>query len=256
MRHIWAALMSFSFTLAACLAFAQEPKSPAHEWSYEGAEGPAHWGDLKSDYETCKLGKRQSPIDIRNATKSELPAIRFDYQPSPLRIINNGHTIQINYAPGSYIVVGEKRYELRQFHFHHPSEERINGQPYDMVVHLVHADKEGHLAVVAVLLKEGTANAAVQKLWDNFPRAADKEESIPDVEVNAAALLPPTLGYYTFEGSLTTPPCSESVTWYVLKTPVEASAGEVETFSKLYPHNARPVQPLNGRAILGSDPKP
>jgi len=225
---------------------------PEHSWDYGDALGPSHWGEIKPDFATCKNGLRQSPIDIRNPQRAELPPIRFDYKSSPLHIINNGHTIQINYAPGSYIVIGEKRYELRQFHFHHPSEEHINGEAYDMVVHLVHADEGSHLAVIAVLLKKGNANTAIQKLWDNLPRTEGKEESVQGVEVNAAFLLPKTLGYYTFEGSLTTPPCSESVTWYVLKSPVEVSAVELAAFSKLYAHNSRPVQPLNGRVVLES----
>jgi carbonic anhydrase len=147
---------------------------------------------------------------------------------------------------------GGKRYELRQFHFHHPSEEEIDGKPYDMVIHLVHDDGEGHLAVVAVLLKQGKKNAAIRKLWDHLPRVAGKEESPAGIKVNAADLLPETLGYYAFEGSLTTPPCSESVAWYVLRAPVEVASAEVGAFAKLYPHNARPVQPRNGRAILES----
>jgi len=253
MRHPWTAGIVFSLALAACFSIAQEAKPPAHEWSYEGAEGPKHWGDLKPDYQTCKVGQRQSPIDIRDAKKTGLPPIQFDYKPSPLKIINNGHTIQINYAPGSFITVSDKRYELRQFHFHHPSEEHINSKPYDMVVHLVHADSDGHLAVVAVLLKKGSANPVIQKLWDNLPQAEGKEQELPNVEVNAAALLPEPLGYYTFDGSLTTPPCTEGVTWYVLKTPLEVSAGQIETFAKLYPHNARPIQPLDGRAIAESE---
>jgi carbonic anhydrase len=192
-------------------------------------------------------------VDIRDAKKSGLPPIQFDYKPSPLKIINNGHSIQINYAPGSFITVGDKRYELRQFHFHHPSEEYINGKSYDMVVHLVHSDSQGHLAVVAVLVKKGSANPMIQKLWDDLPRAEGKEQEPPNAEVNAAGLLPEPLGYYTFDGSLTTPPCTEGVTWYVLKTPLEVSAGQIETFAKLYPHNARPIQPSNGRAIAESE---
>ena len=229
-----------------------QAKASAHEWSYVGAEGPAHWGDLTADYATCKLGRRQSPIDIRDARQESLPPIKFDYRPSPLKIINNGHTIQVDYARGSMMSAGGKRYELRQFHFHHPSEEEINGKPYDMVIHLVHDDGEGHLAVVAVLLKQGKANAAIRKLWDHLPGVEGKGESPAGIEVNAADLLPETLGYYAFEGSLTTPPCSESVAWYVLKTPVDVSSAEVAVFAKLYPHNARPVQPRNGRAILES----
>jgi carbonic anhydrase len=247
-------IAAIGWFLALSIAFAvgQEPKPQAEGWSYAGPKGPEHWGELEPAYAECKLGQHQSPIDIRHAQQQALPPIQFAYRTSPLKIINNGHTIQVNYAPGSFIVVGDKQYELRQFHFHHPSEEEINGTPYDMVIHLVHADKEDHLAVIAVLLKQGNANSVLQKLWDHLPGAEGKEESPAGVKVNAADLLPETLGYYTFTGSLTTPPCSESVTWFVLKTPVEASPAEVATFAKLYPHNARPVQPLNGRQVLES----
>ncbi len=230
---------------------AQEGKH-AHAWGYEGREGPAYWGNLNPDYSVCRLGQQQSPIDIRNPRKAALPPLQFAYKPAPLKIINNGHTIQINYAPGSFLTVGDKRYQLKQFHFHHPSEEQINGKPQDMVAHLVHSDSDGHLAVVAVLLKTGSANGMIEKVWDNLPRTEGKEEEVSGVEANAAALLPPAAGYYTFPGSLTTPPCSEQVTWFVLKTPTQVSAEEVAAFAKVFPHNARPTQPLNGREVLES----
>jgi carbonic anhydrase len=138
---------------SATLACAQEHKSG--HWGYEGEDGPSHWGDLNPDYALCKNGHHQSPIDIRNPQEADLPAIRFDYKDSPLDIVDNGHTIMINYGTGSSIRVGGKQYTLKQFHFHRPYEERINGKSYDMVVHLVHADQEGNLAVVAVLLERG-----------------------------------------------------------------------------------------------------
>ncbi len=232
-------------------AQAQEAK-PAHEWSYSGAEGPKHWGSIKSDYATCKLGHRQSPIDIRDAKHHALPPIQFDYKSAPLKVINNGHTIQVNIPPGSFITVGDKKYELKQFHFHHPSEEHVNGRPYDMVAHLVHADSDGKLAVVAVLLDEGSANSLVQKIWENMPKTEGHEQVVSGVEINPSALLPMTTGYYTFPGSLTTPPCSEEVTWFVLKKPSELSAAEIAAFAKIYPHNARPIQPTNGRTIVES----
>jgi carbonic anhydrase len=227
---------------------AQDTK-PAVHWSYSGAEGPKNWGSIQPEYQACKIGHEQSPIDIRDAKKEALPPIQFDYKPTALKIINNGHTIQINYAPGSFITVGDKKYELKQFHFHHPSEEHINGKPYDMVAHLVHSDSDGKLAVVAVLLKKGSANAMVAKIWENLPKTEGPEAAVSGVEVNASALLPTETGYYTFAGSLTTPPCSEAVTWFVLKNPTELSAGDVEAFAKIFPHNARPIQPTNGRTI-------
>ncbi len=179
---------------------------------------------------------------------ADLPAIQFNYKPSPLKVIDNGHTIQVNYAPGSSIDVGGARYELLQFHFHKPSEEKIQGQSHAMVAHLVHQNAEGQLAVVAVLLDKGGANATIDTIWNHLPKEKEKETSV-DATVDAAALLPVDKGYYTFQGSLTTPPCSEQVRWFVLKTPTKVTESEIMAFGKLYPMNARPTQPLNGRAI-------
>ncbi len=223
-----------------------------HHWTYSGDTGPAKWAALESEYSACGLGKLQSPIDIRDgvAKKADLPAIAFDYKPSPLEIVDNGHTIQVNYAPGSFITVEGRRYELVQFHFHKPSEEKINGKSADMVAHLVHKNADGKLAVVAVLLNTGQSNKLVETLWKNLPRQKEKENAVEAVQVNAADLLPSKTGaYYTFTGSLTTPPCSEGVTWFVLKSPTSVSKSEVARFAKLYPMNARPAQPLNGREI-------
>jgi carbonic anhydrase len=169
-----------------------------------------------------------------------------------LDIIDNGHTIMINYAPGSFIHVGNKQYELKQFHFHRPSEEEINGKRYDMVVHLVHVAQDGSVAVVAVLLQEGENNPLIHELWNDLPKERDKDQRLDNIQINAAILLPADHGYYTFSGSLTTPPCTENVTWYVLKNPVTVSAAEIEAFSKLYRHDARPTQPLYGRVVQES----
>ena len=230
---------------------AQEHKA-GHEWSYDGSEGPTHWGDLKPEFAPCKTGHRQSPIDIRNPRKADLPAIEFVYKTSPLDIIDNGHTIMISYAPGSFIRVGDKQYQLKQFHFHKPSEEKINGKTYDMVVHLVHADQEGNLAVVAVLLHKGTDNQLVHELWSALPPVKEKEEVHENVQIDVTGLLPAKTGYYTFQGSLTTPPCSEGVTWFVMKQPVTVSAAEIAQFERLYRHDARPTQPNYGREVLES----
>src|SRR5579864_3000948 len=225
---------------------------PEHTWSYSGAQGPNHWGDLKPEFVACKTGHRQSPIDIRGTRNADLPPIQFDYKSSPLHIINDGHTIMVNYVPGSYISVAGKTYQLKQFHFHRPSEEKIRGEGYDMAVHLVHADEEGNLAVVAVLLQNGEENPLIQKLWDHLPKKKGKEEPLDGVEIDAARLLPADRGYYTFPGSLTTPPCSESVTWFVLKHSVTVSAAEIERFGRLYPNNARPTQAQYDRVVLES----
>jgi carbonic anhydrase len=141
---------------------------------------------------------------------------------------------------------------LKQFHFHHPSEEEIDGKRHDMVAHLVHADQDGNLAVVAVLLEKGQASPLLDELWKSVPPQKEKEVAVDNVQINAADLLPSDHGYYTFTGSLTTPPCSENVTWFVLKSPNTLSEAELSQFAKLYPHNARPVQPLNDRSVQES----
>jgi len=231
---------------------AQHSSDRHPHWSYSGAEGPDHWGDLEPDYATCKTGTRQSPINIEDAKPADLPAIHFDYQVSPLKIINNGHTIQVNYEPGSTMTVGGKQYTLVQFHFHHPSEEEIGGKQFDLVAHLVHKDAEGHLAVVAILFQSGQTNPFLDLLWKNVPKEVGKEVTNKKINLNVSDLLPPDHSYYTFAGSLTTPPCTEGVTWYVLRNPVELSAEEITTFAKWYPDNARPIQPTNGREIRES----
>ncbi len=247
------ALVAFLVFTAAwtTLAPAQDHKA-GHIWGYDGAEGPSHWGDLKPEFAPCKNGHRQSPVDISSTQKADLPTLQFDYKPSPLHIIDNGHTIMINYAPGSSFRVGDKQYQLKQFHFHRPSEERIHGKHFEMVVHLVHADQEGHLAVVAVLLEKGADSPLVHELWNHLPEGKEKEEVLDNVQIDLSTLLPANRGYYTFSGSLTTPPCSEDVTWFVLKHPVTVTAAEIDQFGKLYRHDARPTQPLYDRVVLES----
>jgi carbonic anhydrase len=247
------AIASMSVTLLTLAGGAFAAEHAAH-WTYSGANGPDKWQKIEPDYTTCGLGKTQSPIDIKDsvAKKADLPAIAFDYKPTPLAIVDNGHTIQVNYAPGSSITVGGKKYELVQFHFHKPSEEKINGKHFDMVAHLVHKDAEGKLAVVAVLLKGGHDNPLIATIWKNLPKH-ESETKVDSVSINVADLLPTNRKYYTFTGSLTTPPCSEDVTWFVLRTPSPVSSAQVARFGKAYAMNARPVQPLNGREVRASN---
>jgi carbonic anhydrase len=242
----------FCCTLFLAAACAAHEHSPGHSWDYGESQGPNHWGELKPEFALCQNGHHQSPIDIRNPRKADLPPIQFDYKPSPLHIIDNGHTVMINYGPGSSISIGEEKYALKQFHFHRPSEEKINGEGYEMVVHLVHANQAGKLAVVAVLLQRGEDNPLVRELWKDLPKKKEKEEDLDSVQIEVAGLLPTDRGYYTFQGSLTTPPCSEDVRWFVLKHPVTVSAAEIEQFSQLYRHDARPTQPLYDRVVLES----
>jgi len=231
-------------------AFAQE--HAGHHWGYGKSDGPDHWAELDESFSACRLGHHQSPIDIRAPKPADLPSIQFAYKPTPLHIVNNGHSIQLNYAPGSFITVGDKRYQLVQVHFHHPSEERVNGRNFQMVAHLVHSTPDGALAVVPVLLDAGDANPVVTSVWQNLPAHEGPEQDFDNVQVDVTGLLPQDRGYYTFTGSLTTPPCTENVTWFVLKTPTRISKAQVDAFGKIYPHDARKTQPLYDRQVLAS----
>ena len=222
---------------------------PPH-WTYQGPNDPAHWSKLDPAFAACSGGHHQSPIDIRDAKNAELPALQFDYHAVPLSIVDNGHTVMVGYAPGSTLTIGDKTYKLVQFHFHHPSEEHIQGKQFDLVAHLVHTDADGHLAVVAVLFKVGAANPLLETLWSNIPAEKEKLATPSSVSVNVKDLLPASAGYYTFLGSLTTPPCTEGVTWYVLKATSTLSAGQLAVFAKLYPADNRPIQPTYQREIL------
>ncbi len=245
-----AALIVFCGVCVGYVAMTQE--HPAHEWGYSGSEGPSHWGELNPEFAACKTGHRQSPINIVSAKSAPLPAIQFEYKPSALHIINNGHTIEVEYAPGSFIRIGDKRYELKQFHFHHPSEETIKGKRFPMELHLVHVDADGNWAVVSVLLEEGSANPLIETLWGLAPPKGGPEKSDDKLQINAADLLPANHSYFAFLGSLTTPPCTEGVSWFVLETPVTISSKQVATFAKFYPYDERPTQSLNGRIVLES----
>ncbi len=243
-------LAALAVMVAAAHTFAAESTLPA--WSYKGATGPAHWGAEDSNYATCASGKAQSPVDIEKTTKQDLPALEFDYHAGPLTVTDTGHSFQVNFQPGSELKVDGAEYQLVQVHFHRPSEEYVKGRKYSMVAHLVHKNDKGDLAVVAVLLGKGKTNAFLKPIFDNFPVKGSKESVVANQTIDAEELLPTKHGYYSFDGSLTTPPCSENVRWFVLKTPVQMSGAQIAQFARRYAHNARPVQPLNGRVILES----
>ena len=229
----------------------EQYKSPWRTpWTYQQAD---HWSELDPLYALCNTGKAQSPIDIRNARKVHLPALRFEFKDSPLKyVINNGHTIRVNYhdaaGGGSLLMVGDKRYQLTQFHFHHPSEERIEGKSFDMEVHLMYQAADGAVAGVAIFIRKGSSNRTIQQIWQHMPRA-EGQVAVSGVVMNPRDMVPHSLGYYSYTGSQTAPPCTEPVTWLVLKTPVEASSAQINAFAELYPHDVRPIQPLNGRVV-------
>jgi carbonic anhydrase len=237
---------------AGAAAGAKKPAGHAStHWGYAGEAGPAAWGGLKPEFSLCAKGQRQSPIDIRDGIAVDLEPVQFDYKASGFGVIDNGHTVQVNVAPGNVIHLGGRRWELQQFHFHRPSEERIDGRQFDMVAHLVHKDADGRLAVVAVLLDKGSIQPIVQMVWNNLPLEKG-EEFKPQSVIDLNHLLPPDRRYYTYMGSLTTPPCSEGVLWMVMRQPVQVSQQQIDIFSRLYPMNARPVQQASGRLIKQS----
>jgi carbonic anhydrase len=233
--------------LMACASVLPAQEQHPH-WGYGLKAGPDHWADLEADYGQCRLGREQSPIDIRNARKADLPPIVFAYADGPAEIANNGHTVQVTPSAGGSIQVGGVEYTLTQFHFHAPSEEKIEGKAHAMVAHFVHKSADGKLAVVAVLIDARKESGAWRPIFDNLPGEADATRPLPG-GVDPGGLLPEARGYYTFMGSLTTPPCSEGVRWLVLKHPVSISQAQLAAFRKLYSHNARPTQPTNGRLI-------
>ena len=183
----------------------------------------------------------------KKVKKSDLPAIKTHYESSKAEIVNNGHTIQINLAAGGSAQLRIDEYELVQFHFHTPSEEKINGKGYPMVAHLVHKNADGHLAVIALLIKEGKENSGLKNVFANLP-AEEGKSDLAD-QINMTDVLPVSMKYYGFNGSLTTPPCSEDIAWHVVEKPIELSKVQISAFKKIFKNNSRPVQPLNGRVV-------
>jgi carbonic anhydrase len=232
--------------LSASLAWAGDPP----HWDYEGAEGPENWGKLAPDFALCGTGANQSPINITHAVKAEHRPIRFAYTTTATDVVNNGHTVQTNFAPGSKMFIDGQEFELKQVHFHAPSENQIEGHSFPMEGHLVHADKDGNLAVVAVMFEQGKKNPAIAKLFAEMPANAGDKAAFKGT-LKAEELLPKGRDYFRFSGSLTTPPCSEGVLWLVMKQPVTAEPAQVEVFSHALHHtNNRPIQALHSRSVL------
>jgi carbonic anhydrase len=224
------------------------------DWGYKGKTGAAYWDCLSEDNALCGSGKQQAPIDITESIKAELPPLEFNYSPIPLFIENNGHSIQITADKAGSLKIGDNAFQLLQFHSHTPSEEAINGIRADMVIHLVHQNIQGQLAVVAVLLNVGdTPNPLIETLKVvGLPKILGKPlQHATQIDINQ--LLPKDKSYYTFEGSLTTPPCTEGVKWIILKQQQSISAEQLALYHALHPENARPLQQLNGRKVFSSD---
>jgi len=219
-------------------------------WGYKGDGAPHKWGDLDAAYHACKAGVRQSPINIDKFVQESLSPLSVSYVPAPLEVLNNGHTVQVNYAAGSGFRIDDVNFELKQFHFHTPSEHYIDGAPYPMEAHFVHQSADGTLGVIGVMFKVGAHNPVIEGIWQNVPQSGETK-SVDMVEINAADLMPSDKSYYKYDGSLTTPPCSEGVKWQVLKAPLEMSSDQLKAFQAVFPTNARPIQDLGDRMVKG-----
>lgn len=225
--------------------------APAPHWGYnDDASGPEHWGDLSPANRVCSVGFQQSPVDLSNELDAGVGGIDITYRPVPLQVANNGHTIQVNCDGAGEIRFDGKSYKLLQYHFHHPSEHALNGKRFDLEVHFVHADGDGKLAVLGAFFELGAHNGGLRPIWDAMPKQPGEKSA--GIQISPAALLPDDHTYYRYYGSLTTPPCSEIVTWSVFAQPLQASAPQIQQFADLFPMNARPLQRQNRRHILKS----
>lgn len=232
--------------MAACVEPAHEEGHP--NWAYEGGAGPPAWGSLSGGYRACSSGQHQSPVNIEpeHAEPAHIPALAVHYRSTPSTEVNNGHTIEDDVPPGDFIEFGSTRFELQQFHFHHPSEHTLDGAHFPLEIHFVHRSDSGAKLVVAVFVAEGAEHPTLHTLFEHLPHG---HEAIR-LFANPASLLPKDWRFVEYEGSLTTPPCSEGVTWLVMTTPISASADQLREFAALFPHNNRPLMPLNGRHLL------
>lgn len=230
----------------------------AHHWDYDGAEGPEHWAEMSREFAACEQGRAQSPIDLDTSTPaSSADMSRGDrsaellvaHHEHVVDVLDNGHTIQVTYDDGSTLREGGEEFELRQYHFHAPSEHTVDGRSFPMEMHLVHSSADGELAVLGVLIAEGEHNAAFASIWQDLPDTPGESRHLEHVKVDIDDLLPGDSHYYRYEGSLTTPPCSEGVHWYVFRKPITLSADQIAAFTEIFFDNHRPVQPRNGRAL-------
>ena len=274
MRKLMASMVGLTMvTFFSTLVWAQDSPSPAEKvtmraatplfntphWTYEGEKGPKFWGKLDPVFSVCDKGRNQSPIDIAKTSPATLPKLRADFSMAKLQIvhhehiadeINDGHTIQVNYTEGDTLMIGDTHYELIQFHFHAPSEHTVRGKHYPMEVHFVHRSPSGALAVIGVFIEQGAHNKAFDPIWENLPTQKGVVSHFEHVNVDVDSLLPDSHQSYRYDGSLTTPPCSEVVKWIIMKSPVQLSKEQIKTFTSIIKGNNRPVQPLHHRIAV------
>lgn len=245
-----AAVAQLTPSRAQTSATEQAKPAPRVEFGYAGPSGPDHWAELSKNYAICATGQQESPIDLHGPITADLGAIDFAWQKLALRATNNGHTVQFDASPGSSMALGGNRYALAQFHIHHPSEHLLDGRRFPLEIHFVHTLADGRIGVVGVFVAEGKANPVLQTALDTIPKDVDTTST--GGVIDPRALLPVKRGFYRYEGSLTTPPCTEKVDWIVMATPIEASAAQIDQFQAIFPFNARPLQAINRRFLLRS----
>ncbi len=218
-------------------------------WAYSGPQGPEHWGDLSRDFISCKIGQKQSPINIEHVKLTQsFPKLVFHYTSSPLQLQHDGRLLLAKTAPQNSMLVGKKRFELKTLIFHSPSEHTVEEAPYTFEVQLIHQNEFKEFAVVSIFLQESKkSHAAISTLWKALPSL--KGELGPQISFQLSSLLPRNRDYYTYSGSLTTPPCTEGFTWYILKSPSELSTKQVDAYHALFKKNARPAQRAFGRVV-------
>ena len=249
------ALISFSLAANAnenpAEAAAHAVNHHAAHWGYEGETGPSHWAEMSDEFTLCGAGENQSPIDVAGDFDVELPAIKFNYSTKPTKIVNNGHTVQVDIAAGSSMTVNGKTFQLKQFHFHTPSENTINGKQYPLEAHYVHrSDSDNSFAVISVMFEEGEANPVLDQVWEKMPAKARETVEL-ETDLDFTQLRPEDTSYYYFNGSLTTPPCTEGIYWHVMKKPLTASKEQIEKFLAVMQHpNNRPVQKTGARVVV------
>jgi len=225
---------------------AKAPAAHGPHWEYAGQHGPEHWGDITDGFKVCSTGLEQSPINIMNAWPTR-DAIELDYKPSTFQVIDNGHTVQVNVERGNFATIAGQRFELKQFHFHAPSEHLLENRPYQMEVHFVHVSDKGELAVIGAFINPGKVHAGYETVWDYIPVKTHEPIKPYNITLDLRRLLPTALTAFNYAGSLTTPPCSEKVNWNVLHATLKLSQDQIDRFKMKYPMNARPAQPLNYR---------
>jgi carbonic anhydrase len=241
-------LKSLLLTPVLVLVLAVPAMAQETEWDYEGERGPSHWGSLDPAFSACSTGSSQSPIDLRGADDVRAERIRAAYRPTPLLVENNGHTVEGIPEEEQTLRIGAKRFSLVQFHFHTPSEHAVTGRRYPLEVHFVHQALDGERAVFGVLVRPGDRNEAFAKLG-RLPRRERGEREVHE-PVNLRGLMPRRLTAFRYDGSLTTPPCSEGIRWNVADSYIEMSRRQIRRLRAIIGASARPLQPRNGRELI------